>query len=593
MKNGRQKPQILYWTNRLIDWIDGAPLWILGFVILIIHLLPCLHLGQGSVFPIHDQLDETILSYVLNGKHLGTAINNFPEILGGINASGMQPSAVLFVLLYKFLPAFDAFLVQWCAVLLSGFFGMYFCVKEITDSSILAVVSGGLFCMLPHMPIYGLSVVGVPLLLCCCIWLYRRKHIWLSFLLITYFGLTTHLVLIGFVVLGLWFLALLGIAVKGRRGQAASRWLWLGFGWLMVIYLAVNHSLFSELILGASDYVSHREELVNQPLAFWATVWRVFFNSEQHVESLHSHLILPILMMLILGGLLYQRMAPGLRIRYLAAIGGILLLFLIAVFYAFCKWQPVVDFRNSQSGFLRYFQTERFYWLYPAGWYLEFILCFSLWWEVQNKEKWKFVTSPLIKLLVLGIMLYPTVQEVKVHSYLYMNVNQINNGSGITGYISWKSFYAEDLMQQLEETIGREMTSYRVAHLGISPAPALMHGFYTVDGYSNNYPLEYKHRFRQVIARELEKNDQTRLYFDQWGSRCYLFNGESGNVWMLGKDRHIVYQNLEFDVDALRELECEYLFSCGEIRNAEELGLSLRGYYETESSFWGIWLYEL
>ena len=60
--------------------------------------------------------------------------------------------------------------------------------------------------------------------------------------------------------------------------------------------------------------------------------------------------------------------------------------------------------------------------------------------------------------------------------------------------------------------------------LGISPAPALMHGFYTVDGYSNNYPLEYKHRFREVIAPEIEKNEEVRVYFDTWGNRCYLFN---------------------------------------------------------------------
>ena len=133
---------------------------------------------------------------------------------------------------------------------------------------------------------------------------------------------------------------------------------------------------------------------------------------------------------------------------------------------------------------------------------------------------------------------------------------------------------------------------YRVAHLGISPAPALMHGFYTVDGYSNNYPLEYKHRFRQVIARELDKNEYTRLYFDQWGSRCYLFNAATGNAWMLGKNTQVVYERLDFDMEALRQLGCDYIFSCGIIQNAEELGLSLLGYFETESSYWGVWLYE-
>lgn len=176
---------------------------------------------------------------------------------------------------------------------------------------------------------------------------------------------------------------------------------------------------------------------------------------------------------------------------------------------------------------------------------------------------------------------------------MYMNVNQINNGSGITGYISWESFYAEDLMEEIETAIGRDMDSYRIVHLGINTTPALIHGFYTIDGYSTNYPLEYKHKFRQIIEKELEKNEQTRLYFDEWGSRCYLFNGATGNAHMLGKREHIVYENLEFNMEALKELNCEYLFSCGEILNAEELGMEFLGYFETEKSYWGIFLYKI
>lgn len=254
----------------------------------------------------------------------------------------------------------------------------------------------------------------------------------------------------------------------------------------------------------------------------------------------------------------------------------------------------MVDFKNSLSGFLHYFQLERFYWLYPAGWYLEMALCFSLWWGSKGqKGKLSVVNAPVVKLLVLAVLLIPTLQLLKENSYFYMNVNQYNNGSGITGYISWESYYSEKLMQELEDAIGRDMTTYRVAHLGISPSPSLMHGFYTVDGYSNNHPLEYMHQFRQVIARELEKNEQVRLYFDEWGNRCYLFNGTTGSTWMLGKGREIVYKELDFDLDALKELGCEYLFSCGVIECAEEMGLSLLGYYETENSYWGVWLYQL
>ena len=43
------------------------------------------------------------------------------------------------------------------------------------------------------------------------------------------------------------------------------------------------------------------------------------------------------------------------------------------------------------------------------------------------------------KLAVILICLLPTLQLLKVNSGMYLNVNQINNGSGVTGYISWES----------------------------------------------------------------------------------------------------------------------------------------------------------
>ena len=59
-----------------------------------------------------------------------------------------------------------------------------------------------------------------------------------------------------------------------------------------------------------------------------------------------------------------------------------------------------------------------------------------------------------------------------------------------------RNLYSEDLMETISERIGKDMSTYRVVHIGISPVAALMHGFYTIDGYSNNYPLEYKKAFR-------------------------------------------------------------------------------------------------
>lgn len=588
---GRQKAErIIDTINKIIVKIDSLPLWCLGGLVIAINFLPYFILKEGSVFVIHDQLDEEILSYVLTARHWGEGLQVLPEMLGGINASGLQPAAVLFIPLYRIFPTFWAFVIQYVICFLSAFFGMYFCVRKLTKSNILAIVCAVFFSMLPLHIIYGLSMMGIPLILLAVLSLVKREKTIRSLVLIAFFGMTSSLVYDGYAVLSIWAVLLIISFVRKdwNKGLAA------GFFLLTAIYVMTNYHLFLELILGESAYTSHREEMVNYAMPFWNTVKDVFFNSGQHAQSYHKQLIPPILIMLAGEGCCLGKLDAKGRKSYFQALGGFLFLAGIAVFYGVCKTAPVTAWKNSMSSFFHYFQIERYYWLYPAGWYLEFAVLFHVWWRQKpSLPDWKFWNWPVVKVIVLGLLLLPSWKTVKENSYLYLNVNQINNGSGITGYISWESFYAEDLMEEIETVIGRDMSSYRIAHLGINTAPALMHGFYTADGYSRNYPLEYKHRFRRVIAKELEKNEQTRLYFDEWGSRCYLFNKATGNAWMLGKEDHIVYEKLEFDMEALKELDCEYLFSCGEILNARELGLEFMGYYETETSYWGIWLYKV
>ena len=581
-ENGNILHRIGSCLGSFILWLDAHSLWWTGILFLVITFLPYLVLKEGSVFEIHDQLDETLMTYVLNARHLTDDSRFFPEILCGISASGMQPSAILFITLYKWLPTFWAFLVQYLMVCACGYFGMYACTRKITGSSILGVVMAVCFALLPLQPVYGLSAWGVPLLLYAFLCLNQKQRLWSSMLLILLFGFTTHLVLIGYVVLSFWAVHMAWEILHRKL----NLWSVGGFVLLTGTYVAVNHSLFLELLLGQSSYVSHREELVNSGYPFFATVWDVFLNSSQHAVSLHKYLILPILVLLLIEGIRYGRLEQQEKLRFRAAVGIFMVLAGIALLFGICRSQWVAELKNGMSGFLRYFQAERYYWLYPALWYLEFALTFGIWWK--RKGAWQIT---LVKCLVLLLLLLPTLNLIKPGSYFYQNVNQYNNGSGITGYISWESYYAEELMSDIEQAIGRDMSTYRVVHLGISPAPSLMHGFYTVDGYSNNYPLEYKHKFRRVIADELLKSEETRLYFDQWGSRCYLFNGASGTYWNMSKYEKVKYEQLDFDMEALKDLGCEYLFSGGEILCADELGLELMGYFETEKSFWGIWLY--
>lgn len=579
--------------EQFIDKLDRTPLWWVGFFVAIVFFGPIAVLGKGSIFPYHDQLDESLMIYVLNGRHMLENLDVFPEVMGGINVEGMEPSALLFVPLYRFLPTFPAYLVQYAIVALTGFLGMYFCIKEITESSILGVLMAVCFFMLPIYPIYGLSLWGIPMVLYAFIKLYKKEHVALQLILLAYFAFASHLAYTGYAVI--CFAAAAGIYLA--VGKKPVKWVAVGLTELFLLYALINRSLIGEFFLGIGDYISHRTEMVNFPTPFFRTVWDVFVNSAQHAPSYHKYLILPIVILLVLEGIFYRKLDGQGKSRFLFSVRLFCCLICIAVFYGICRTQIVVNFKNSTDGILHSYQMERFYWMYPALWYLEFGAVFSVWWcskkgEQENLNNFRG-NGRLYKLPILVLLLFPTLHEIVYNSVFYMNVNQINNGSGITGYISWESYYSEELMQELEDAIGRDMSTYRVGHLGMCPSPAINHGFYTIDGYSSNYSVEYKHRFRKVIEKELDKAPATKVYFDLWGNRCYLFNAATGNAWMLGKNLDIVYEYLEFDMDALKELGCEYIFSCGEVLNAEELDLNLLGYFETETSYWGVWLYEV
>lgn len=204
--------------NRIIDWIDSVPLWIVGIPLFAVNFGLFFYMGEGCTFEIIDQWEESLLNYVLTAKHVfGDGADVFPELLGGVGASGMEPSDLLALPLYYFLEPLTAFLVQYGFVFLCGFFGMYACMKELTASSILAVAMAGCFCMQPLYSIYGLSEYGIPLILYAFICLHKSKKLPLAFFLTTLFGLCSHMVYTGYAVLCFWALALIVLILQKKN----------------------------------------------------------------------------------------------------------------------------------------------------------------------------------------------------------------------------------------------------------------------------------------------------------------------------------------------------------------------------------------
>ncbi|MCI9297100.1 MAG: hypothetical protein HFI10_06605 [Lachnospiraceae bacterium] len=636
-------------------------------------------LGKDCVIEINDQLDETLFTYVLNGKYLFSGVKSYPEMLGGVPKGGMSVSACIFIPLYRLFPVFQAFMIQYVIVAATAYIGMYLCVKELTGNGVIGFLCGGMFMFLPYQPVYGLSIVGGPLIFYAFLCLYRQKHVIIDGLLILYFGLGANLVLLGYVALGGVALADVLILVRwfrkdrylpehggqmisGRnpaemRYAAASQWMpkkqeirtrnkvfLLGSLELLLVYMVVNFSLFSELLMGSGGYVSHREEMVITGNSdFWGCVKDVFLNSAQHAFSFHQKLILPILVVVVFYAFRWRtwryqtaekdrfdigredsEKVPQCRSMYVWLVLILLINILAALFYGFCQSQIVVDFRNSVHGFFHYFAPQRVYWIFPTTWYVAAGLAAGLIWRdhdflrIRKREerteksasrreiperwnKWNGVpgiSGDIFAGVLILIMLIPTAWNIRQNSIWILNKSQYKNNRNV-GLMSWADYFAEDLMQGIEESVfektGLRQEEYRVASLGMCPAVALEAGFYCIDGYSNNYSLEYKHEFREIIEEELEKCPAMKGYFDDWGSRCYLFTEESQNYYYLAKDADFQYSKLVLNTVKMKEMGCRYLFSAAEIEkeNVERLGMELFGVFETEESYYGVWVYEL
>lgn len=586
-----------------INKLDEMSLFFLTFPLLMVALYYYIRLGKNCVFEINDQLDETLFTYVLNAKYMFQNVSEYPELLGGVPAGGMTVSSWIFVPLYRIFPVFQAFMVQFAIVIVTAYLGMYLCVKELTDSSILGVICGTMFMFLPYQPVYGLSIVGGPLIFFAFLCIYKEKHLILSHILIWYFALGANLVLLGYVALGLAFCADIWIAFRwhfsdrkkdeiGTEIRKRNKRFYLCTLELLIAYILINLSLFRELILGNGGYVSHREEMVVSGGGFWNSAKEVFLHSAQHAPSLHEKLILPILLVILIYGLLWKRLDRDCRNIYIWLVTIFVLNLLLALFYGFCQSNLVIDFRNSVGGFLHYFSAYRVYWIYPTSWYVSLGLAVALVWKMHGK-----CPDVLAGMLILVLMV-PIAWNIRQNSNWILNKSQYKNGCNVD-LMSWKDYFAEDLMAEIRNAIweetGMEQSEYRIASLGMCPAVPLEAGFYCIDGYSNNYSLEYKHQFREIIAKELDKCPDMRVYFDDWGSRCYLFTQESQNYYYLKKDADFQYQNLELDTGKMKQLGCDYLFSAAEIvpENAERLELTLQGVYDTEDSYYRIWVYQL
>lgn len=580
-----------------------------GLLAVLLMGVPYLILGQDAIVTYHDQLDGELIAYLLHAKYLFRG-DVFSEFMNGAYKTALILPAPACVLFFLGGNGFQGLVCMQLIGSLCGYVGMFLLIKYAAESvdfsrgyqlpvSVVAVVIGVMYAYLPFLPVYGLAQYGLPLLLWLLLQVKNGKYTRTAYVYAAVYALSSSLVLVGFGVLGV--LALRVICLKLKEWQKRKKnevhkaysghllGIWLV---MLCLYVIENLSLLKQTLgIGEQgEVLSHKAEYVLNATGFFGGLVKGFTQGGQHSGDYHL-CFLPIVIGILLIGILFKANRKLIN-TILVALGCNLGFALIAAL-----WDSALGIvLRTEMSALGAFQMNRLLWLAPCLWYWILGCAALLVLEMWNAASGKKRLSGRLCGVLLAMVICLTGIEVLLGSNLKPNIQKLRNPEYAA--LSFNDYYAVGVMEQVEsyiyETTGMEQSEYRVVSLGIDPAAALYHGFYCMDGYSNNYSLKYKHDFRRIIAPELEKSEYLTQNYDTWGNRCYLFSAECPGYYTIEKNG-FYFQNYSLDVKALKDMGGRYLLSAAYIQNAEEIGLKLlrETPFDTPDSYYNIYLYEV
>lgn len=573
-----------------------------GVLAVLITVLPYIFLGEDSIFVYLDQLDGEMIAYILQAKHLFQG-DSIAEFMNGASKTALTVPAPLAVLLFLSRNYCNALTFMTLIGKLCGYAGMYLLVREVAGEKWIAALTAFLYSCIPFLAVYGLSEFGIPLLFWCALQLKKGKHLFAAFLYVSLYALSSSLVLVGFGVLGLGAVWIAGnIVFRLAKGNGNNKnLLYPGIAWLILflVYFAENQRLFRELLRIGERLVTHKSEYVLTARPFADTFRTSLLSGVQHGEGYHILLLSCTLIITVAGSIkilyskmkaadtkMLQQIKPMLSVIYICFGCNLLFALFSAIWYSGAG----VSLRSRLS-FLGAFQLDRILWMAPCLWYLAAACGLAVLYRLYRIQfRYIFCLLPMTAAFGATAMWSLYSGEFKLNLQKLRNPNY--------GILSYRDYYAIGVMEQVKDFLitytGKDIDEYRVVSLGIDPAAALYHGFYCLDGYSNNYSLDYKKLFREIISPELEKSDYLKQYFDDWGNRCYLFSSECPAYYTIEK-HGFYFQNYQINTKALYEMGGRYLLSAAFIQNAEDQGLMLLNEtpFETTDSYYCIYVYEV
>ncbi|WP_408004836.1 DUF6044 family protein [Radiobacillus kanasensis] len=546
----------------------------LAWGVIALFLSPLFILGEDAHIRVHDNLDSNLAWYKVlkdSGEIFGEAGSTIAQVINGNlprSAYGTEWSGIVW--LHALFPSMTAYAWSQALTRIFAFIGMYLLLKRhFVKKESQAPVRIGValaFALTPFWPSGMLSTLGHPLALWAFLNIRARDYGWKNWLTLVLLPLYASIVL-GF------FFFMVGISVLWLYDLIKTKKWNLPFlasiALMSAVFLLVEYRLIVSMLMEHEPM--HRVEFISSRHDLWHSIElsiKNFLVGHTHVMTVHTVVILPILFLTVFLIFFYKKVREERFFLFLFVLN-----YALSLWYAlwFNKmWAPWKD----EFDLLVTFNFARFHFLRPLVIYLSFAIACAFLWKLG--KKWRIVAGVAIVGQLIALVPY----NEEIHYGVHHDTP------------SFEEFFAEKQFKEIEEYIGKPQDSYRVASIGIHPSIAQYNGFYTLDTYNNIYPLTYKYKFRKIIAKELEKNATLKRYYDEWGSRCYLFVDELGKNYDFTKNSDKTIKNLELNTEAFKDLGGDYIFSAVPILNAKENKLTLLKDFNHPESAWKIYLYQ-
>lgn len=547
--------------------------------------------GESCYVAVHDNMDLFLAQFQML-KNTDSFFKHGVDVpfLGGVSRDYLPSELSLYSVLYMILPTYGAYVAGILIKILLGMFSFRLLAKELyTDRYLLyrpvIYMTGFAYGIIWFFPAFGFAFASIPLCVCLFLKIYRRQgKRW--YLALFAYPLLSYFSYHGIFILGYAVIAIIWLSLRDRK----PAWpLIRGLIVLALGYMVCEYRLFGQMLF--SDEVTIRSSIVNASLSVpeivreIGCVWRegIF-----HADGVHQKVALPVCALYFFfrnGMYLWKKQGREIfhdRFNFL-----MLFLLFNSIVYGLYDFEPLRSLVETLVPPLKGWQFNRTIFFNPFLWYAALFVVLARLYDAGIWQIW--LANVIVCFAVLVVILTPNryndlYQTCYNKAYEHFHETKVDE-------LSYGQFYAQELFERLKDRIGYE--GEWAAAYGFHPAVLEYNGIATLDGYLGFYPQKYKEDFRKIIAPALERVEATRIYYDDWGARAYLYSGTDLSIVNATRTVYATDYDIYIDTDAFGALGGKYIFSRIELANAKDVGLVLLDSGQAQDGSCTVYVYGL